>query len=115
MSTKQKSESDGGAIAIIGERELVMGYRLLGIDDTYIVNQADEALKTMESIFFSRKFNLIIASQFVSASLPHLFRTRVEASIEPLVLFMPSLKGNVQEESIATLAKRVLGISIKMG
>ncbi|HJS64599.1 MAG TPA: V-type ATP synthase subunit F [Nitrososphaeraceae archaeon] len=114
MSTKQKSESDG-AIAIIGERELVMGYRLLGIDDTYIVNQADEALKTMESIFFSRKFNLIIASQFVSASLPHLFRTRVEASIEPLVLFMPSLKGNVQEESIATLAKRVLGISIKMG
>ena len=115
MSTKQKSESDGGAIAIIGERELVMGYRLLGIDDTYIVNQADEALKTMESIFFSRKFNLIIASQFVSASLPHLFRTRVEASIEPLVLFMPSLKGNVQEESISTLAKRVLGISIKMG
>lgn len=92
-----------------------MGYRLLGIDDTYIVNQPDEALKTMESIFFSRKFNLIIASQFVSASLPHLFRTRVEASIEPLVLFMPSLKGNVQEESISTLAKRVLGISIKMG
>jgi V/A-type H+-transporting ATPase subunit F len=114
LSTKQKSESDG-AIAVIGERELVMGYRLLGIDDAYIVNKADEALKTMESTFFSRKFNLIIASQFVSASLPHVFRTRVEASIEPLVLFMPSLKGSVQEESISTLAKRVLGISIKMG
>ena len=114
MSSSEKPETQG-SIAVIGERELVMGYRLLGIDDTYVVNQADEALKIMESIFFSRKYNMIIASQFVRSSLPHLFRTRVEASIEPLVLFMPALKGDIHEESISTLAKRVLGISIKMG
>jgi hypothetical protein len=30
-----------------------------------------------------------------------------------LVLFMPSLKGDIREESISSLARRVLGISIK--
>ncbi len=39
-----------------------------------------------------------------------------EESIEPLVLFMPSQKETAEEdeESIAALAKRVLGISIEV-
>ena len=112
MSQKNKSNLNG-EIAVIGERELVMGYRLLGIDDTFVVNNNDEALKAMESVFSSKKFAMVIASQFVRDSLPTLFKNKVDASLEPLVIFMPSLEGTVQEESISTLAKRVLGISIK--
>jgi V/A-type H+-transporting ATPase subunit F len=112
--SKQKSESNN-SIAVIGDRQLVLGYRLLGVDDTFIVNGPDESLKNMETLFFSRKFNMIIASQFVRDSLPHVFRARVEASIEPLVIFMPSLQGDIHEESISSLARRVLGISIKIG
>ena len=112
--SKEKQESNGN-IAVIGDRQLIIGYRLLGVDNTFIVNGADESLKTMENLFFSHKFNMIIASQFVRESLPHVFRARVEASIEPLVIFMPALQGDIHEESISTLAKRVLGISIKIG
>jgi V/A-type H+-transporting ATPase subunit F len=112
-STAQKPEL-AGKIAVVGERELVIGYRLLGIDDTFIVADKDQASKTMESLFSSHKFALIIASQYVRDALSQVLRSRIEASIDPLVLFMPSLKGNIQEESIASLAKRVLGISIKM-
>lgn len=121
MSSKQKSDtqgeggastSRGGVIAVIGERELVIGYRLLGIDDTFIVARGDQAFKTMENLFFSHKYTMIIASQFIRDYLPPLLRKKVEASIEPLVLFMPSLKGNIQEESISSLARRVLGINI---
>lgn len=104
-----------GRIAVVGERELVIGYRLLGIEDTFIVPDREQASKTMESLYNSKKFALIIASQFVRDSLSAVLRARIEASIDPLILFMPSLKGNIQEESIASLAKRVLGISIKMG
>ena len=47
-----------------------------------------------------------------------LFRSiaEIEESIEPLVLFMPSQKETAEEdeESIAALAKRVLGISIEV-
>ncbi len=113
MSSKQQHPESKGTIAVIGERELVIGYRLLGIDETFIVNGSDESLKTMENLFFSHKYSMIIASQFIRGHLPSLFRKKVEASIEPLVLFMPLLKGNIQEESISSLARRVLGINIK--
>jgi len=58
--SKEKLESNGN-IAVIGDRQLVIGYRLLGVDNTFIVNLADESLKTMENLFFSHKFNMIIA------------------------------------------------------
>jgi len=109
--SKQKTESSG-RIAVIGERELVIGYRLLGMDDTFIVSK-DDANKTLQELFSSGKFGLIIASEFVRNLLPGIFKTKIEASIEPLVLFMPSLQGNIQEESISVLAKRVLGINIQ--
>lgn len=98
------------SIAVIGEREIVMGYRLLGVEDTFVVNNKNEAAKKMDELFSSHKYNLVIASQFVQDSLSQSTKSRIESSIDPLVLFMPSLKGTIQEESIAALAKRVLGI-----
>jgi V/A-type H+-transporting ATPase subunit F len=112
MST-QKIESSG-RIAVVGERELVIGYRLLGIDDTFMVS-GEDASKTIQDLYSSGKFSLIIASDAVRNAIPEVFRKKIEASIEPLVLFMPAMEGNIQEESIAVLAKRVLGISIPTG
>ena len=111
--SKQKSDT-GGKIAVVGERELVIGYRLLGIDDTFVVS-GEEASETIQELFASGKFTLIIASESVRNSIPVVFRKKIESSIEPLVIFMPAMKGNIQEESIAALAKRVLGISIPTG
>lgn len=114
MSEKTSKQKAGASkIAIVGERELVIGYRLLGIDDTFVVS-GEEASKTMQRLFSSGDCSLIIASESIRNTLPSAFRTKVEASIEPLVLFMPSLEGNIKEESLSSLAKRVLGISIKM-
>jgi V/A-type H+-transporting ATPase subunit F len=116
MSYKQKTDSSG-LIAVVGERELVIGYRLLGIDNTVLVDpesDREQIYKTIENLFSSKKYSLIIASQFIHNSLPPLFKSKVESSIDPLVLFMPALKGNMEEESLSSLAKRVLGISIEM-
>ncbi|GFN41594.1 MAG: archaeal A1A0-type ATP synthase, subunit F, partial [Marine Group I thaumarchaeote] len=35
--SKQKTDATG-RLAIVGDRELVIGYRLIGIDDTFIVD-----------------------------------------------------------------------------
>ena len=111
--SKQKTDSSGH-IAVVGERELVIGYSLLGIEDTFIAT-GEEASRTIQDLYTSGKFSLIIASDAVRTALPMVFRKKIEASIEPLVIFMPALEGNIQEESIAALAKRVLGISIPSG
>lgn len=107
--SSQKIQS--GRIAVVGERELAIGYSLLGIEDTFVVS-GEDAGKIVQDLYSSGKFSLIIASDAVRNALPAIFRKKIEASIEPLVLFMPAMEGNIQEESIAALAKRVLGISI---
>lgn len=103
-----------GRIAVVGDRELVIGYRLLGIDDTYIAVE-EETADVMQKLFYSNEFGLIVASQSVRHELSPAFRAKVEASIEPLVVFMPSLGEGVKEESISDLARRVLGVDIKIG
>ncbi len=108
--SQQKSNTTG-RIAVVGERELAIGYNLLGIEDTFITS-GDDASKTIQELFSSGNYSLIIISDAVRSSLPAIFRKKIEASIEPLVIFMPALEGNIQEESISVLAKRVLGISI---
>ena len=43
MSSKKKENVK--SIAVIGEREIVMGYRLLGVEDTFTVIDKNEAVK----------------------------------------------------------------------
>jgi V/A-type H+-transporting ATPase subunit F len=92
-----------------------MGYRLLGIDETHIVSTDEEIGRTIQQLMSSKEFGLIIASQSVRKALAVPLRESVESSVSPLVLFMPALEGNIEEESISSLAKRVLGINIQMG
>ena len=112
--SKQKTDTTG-KLAIVGDRELVIGYRLIGIDDTFIVDDED-ASKKIQKLYSSDEYGLIIASNSVRSKLPSKFLSEIEESIEPLVLFMPSQKETTEEdeESIASLAKRVLGINIEM-
>lgn len=115
MSELISKKGLAGKIGVLGERELVMGYRLLGIDDTFVIStDAAEVNKMLQRMMSSKEFALIIASHSVRNALSEGFRESVEASIEPLVLFMPAFEGNIQEESITSLARRVLGISIQM-
>ena len=76
----------------------------------------ENAGKKIEELYSSGEFGLIIASDSVRAKLPSKFLSEIEESIEPLVLFMPSQKETTEanEESIAALAKRVLGINIEV-
>jgi len=112
--SKQKTATTG-KLAIVGDRELVIGYRLIGIDDTFIVDDED-ASKKIQKLYSSNEYGLIIASNSVRAKLPSKFLSEIEESIEPLILFMPSQKETTDkaEESIASLAKRVLGINIEV-
>ena len=113
--SKQKIDSSG-RLAVLGDRELVIGYRLIGIDDTFIVGEEEDASKKIQELYSSGDFGLIIASDSVRTKLPSKFLSEIEESIEPLVLFLPSQKETTEEneESISALAKRVLGISIEV-
>ena len=111
--SKQKTDASG-RLAVVGDRELVIGYRLIGIDDTFIVSDEEDASKKIQELYSSGEFGLIIASNSMRAKLSSKFVAEIEESIEPLVLFMPSQKETAaeEEETIADLAKRVLELII---
>ncbi len=113
LASKEKIDPSG-RLAVVGDRELVIGYRLIGIDDTFIVND-EEGSKKIQELYSSGEFGLIIASDSVRSKIPSKFLSEIEGSIEPLILFLPSLKETTEEdkESIAALAKRVLGVNIE--
>jgi len=103
--SKQISDTSG-RVAVVVDRELVIGYRLIGIDDTFIVTDEEDASKKIQELYSSGEFGLIIASNSMRAKLSSKFVAEIEESIEPLVLFMPSLIETAVEdkESIAALA-----------
>jgi V/A-type H+-transporting ATPase subunit F len=104
-----------GKIAVVGEKELVLGYRLLGVEDAFPVSRADSQ-KTVTDLFNSDKYNLIIVGNEARKGLSPGLLEKLESSIVPLVVFMPSPQGQAAaEESLSKLARRVLGVDIKMG
>jgi V/A-type H+/Na+-transporting ATPase subunit F len=103
-----------GKIAVVGEKELVLGYRLLGVEDALPVSRA-ESQKAVMDLFNSGKYNLIIVGNEARKGLSAATTDKLESSIIPLVVFMPSTDAEVAEESLSRLAKRVLGVDIKVG
>jgi V/A-type H+/Na+-transporting ATPase subunit F len=112
MSSRLAAQS--GRIAVVGDRELVLGYRLLGVEDATVASRAD-GQKVLMELFNSNKFGLIVAGDEVRKSLSAAAREKLESSIIPLVVFMPPIDSAApQEESLARLARRVLGVDIKV-
>ena len=112
MSSRQTTQT--GKIAVVGEKELVLGYRLLGVEDATTTTK-DDAQKTIMDYFNSGKYGLIIVGNEARKGLSAATKDKLEGSIVPLVVFMPSTTSTVAEESLSKLAKRVLGVDLKVG
>lgn len=98
---------------VLGERELVIGFRLIGFRDVVEVTPATAAAEFKRAIE-SEAFSLVVASQSVAKALTESQRQHAEASLRPLVVFVPAPDGAYEIESISALAKRVLGVSLAM-
>ena len=58
--TKPKIDASG-RLAVVGDRELVIGYRLIGIDNTFIVSDEEDASKKIQELYSSGEFGLILS------------------------------------------------------
>ncbi|MDG7013905.1 MAG: hypothetical protein JRN11_00685 [Nitrososphaerota archaeon] len=111
MSGKQTVQP--GKIAVVGDRELVLGYRILGVEDAFVATKED-AQKTLMDLFNSNGYVLIVVGNEVRKALSPAAREKLDSSIIPLVVFMPPVGSAApQEESLSKLARRVLGVDIR--
>jgi V/A-type H+-transporting ATPase subunit F len=102
-----------GRTVVIGERELAIGFRLIGLKDVQEITP-DTAQATFLKLLADSEINLIIASQSVRDGLTEPQRLHAEASLRPLVVFVPPPSGGYEVESVEMLAKRILGVSLKV-
>jgi vacuolar-type H+-ATPase subunit F/Vma7 len=106
-----ESVPETGRTVVLGERELAIGFRLIGFKDVVEVTPATAASE-FRKVMDAGAFSLVIASQSVAKALPETQRQHAEASLRPLVVFVPPPTGEYEIESISALAKRVLGVSL---
>ena len=98
---------------VLGERELAIGFRLVGLKDVVEVGP-ETAAQEFHKAFVSGEFNLIIASQSIKSRLSESLRFAADSSLKPLVVFVPTPGGEYEVESLNALAKRVLGVSLSV-
>lgn len=107
------NENKFGRIAFIGERELAIGFKLVGIEDSFIADKST-CPDLLRELYYSNKYGLILASNTFIEDIEKKFLNLLYGSVSPLVVFVPVTQG-AEEEGISNLARRILGISMDLG
>ncbi|MHB8360456.1 MAG: V-type ATP synthase subunit F [Thermoplasmataceae archaeon] len=103
-------ESGKGRIAVIGERNLSLGFKLIGIEDSYD-EEGENGIKKLVELTSSKEFSMILVSESLKEFMDRKLLSSIEVSTNPLIMFIP-IPGKKNEESLPELAKRVLGIDL---
>lgn len=106
-----ETPTGGGRTVVLGERELAIGFRLIGLKDVFEVTP-ESSVSEFQRVMSAGDYNLVIASQSIRARLSDAQRGHADASLTPLVVFVPTPSGEFDVESINALAKRVLGVTL---
>jgi V/A-type H+/Na+-transporting ATPase subunit F len=101
----------GGRTVVLGERELAIGFRLIGLKDVVEVTP-ETSVTEFQRVMGDTSYNLVIASQSIRPRLSEAQRAHADASLTPLVVFVPTPTGDFEVESLNALAKRVLGVTL---
>ena len=104
---------DPGSTVVLGERELAIGFRLIGLKDVIEVTP-ETSVQEFQRVMGEGRHSLVIASQSIRARLSEAQRAHADASLRPLTVFVPTPTGEFEVESINALAKRVLGVTLSV-
>jgi V/A-type H+/Na+-transporting ATPase subunit F len=102
-----------GPTVVLGERELAIGFRLIGLKDVIEVTP-ENSVAEFQRVMAENRYSLVIASQSIRARLSETQRASTDASLRPLAVFVPTPTGEFEVESINALAKRVLGVTLSV-
>lgn len=100
-----------GRTVVLGERELAIGFRLIGLPGVVEVTP-ESSVAEFQKALSNEQLSLVIASQAIRPRLSETQRAQADASLRPLVVFVPTPSGEYEVESINALAKRVLGVTL---
>ncbi len=94
-------------IAVVGENDFCLGFRLAGVDETFEVAE-DEFRDTLEDVM-EEDFGIVIVHQDHFNLLPQKRRVDIQNSVDPVVV---PLSKQGESEDLRAKVKQALGVDI---
>ena len=99
-------------IAVIADSATCTGFRLAGIEHTFALTGAEAEAKISE-LLGDESYGIIVVSERMVEGCDWRLKKRIEATAKPVVVAIPDSQGPIeQEESLAKLIKRALGVDL---
>ncbi len=101
------------AIAVVGDSETLLGFRLAGVQTTFETN-GDDADAVLLQALQAPNVGILIVSQDVFEAATQKTRKTAEDSTKPVVVVIPGKKTKTAQGSanLAQLVKRAIGVDI---
>jgi vacuolar-type H+-ATPase subunit F/Vma7 len=99
-------------LAVIADEATATGFRLAGVEHTYPLS-GEEAERKLSELLSDTSFGLLIVTERMLENCDWRLKKRVEQTAKPVVVAIPDMAGPIeQEESLAKLIKRALGLDL---
>lgn len=102
------------SVAVIGDNDTVSGFRLGGIKQAIVVNNAEEAIVAFDKFLDDEISIIIIITQQMANEIREHINKRIGSEVLPMIIEIPDKDGSSQGSSdqINDLIKRVIGVEM---
>lgn len=101
------------SVAIIGDIDVVSGFRLGGVKRAEVANSAEEAVAAFDKIL-DEEISIIIITQVLANEIRNHINRKIGSSVLPMIIEIPDKDGSSEEslDQMADLIKRVIGVEM---
>ena len=102
-------------IAIIGDRDSVIGFRMVGVNESVVPKTPNETRQALLNYFRNPQMGLIIITEPLASEVEDTILELSESPI-PVILLIPDRQGSIgaYESVLKELVRRAVGIEIKI-
>jgi V/A-type H+-transporting ATPase subunit F len=101
------------SVGIIGDMDIVSGFRLGGVKEGIAVNSQEEAENALDT-FLDNEISIIIITQKVANEIREHINNKIGSDVLPMIIEIPDKDGSSEGSSdqMADLIKRVIGVEM---
>ncbi|MBP1928003.1 V/A-type H+-transporting ATPase subunit F [Methanolinea mesophila] len=96
-------------IAVIGESSFVLGFRLAGIQKTYVAESDEKLAEEVNRVLADSEVGILVLKGSDMDRIPRRLRTILEDSVKPTVI---AIGGDEGGESLRERIKRSVGVDL---
>ncbi len=103
-------------ITVVADEDTVLGLKLAGVNETYIVNSPVEAESRIRELSTRQDIGLIIITEQIGSKIRKLIQDIIRKGF-PIILEIPDKTGEVKGavDPIRELVRKAVGVDIKIG